>query len=602
MKSEILQNILDHAPIMISFTGEDGQVKMVSREWERTLGWTREEIQRCGIDIFTECYPDPLVRREVMSFIAAAKSEWAYFKPRARDGRTLDTRWVEVPLSDGTSFGIGVEITEQERIDEALRESQREFRQLADHLLEVLWIVDLKTDRVLFVNPAYEQIWGRTCESLYRDPRSFMDGIHPEDRPRFLDAYEAQTRRKSPLNIRYRVIRPDGSTRWIRDRSFPVRDASGEVYRFVGIAEDITEQARTDEDLRRIESHLTESERLGHIGTWAIDVRTRKIAFWSKERSRLFGFDPAMGVPTIQEVLARFHPEDGAALGTLTQALDEMKAFDLEYRILLPNGSVRYIHSLGRPVMNDAGEPVEFRGIAMDVTDQKLAQDALRRSADQLRALAARVESVREEERTRVSREIHDELGQALTGIKLELRSYALDLPAENRTLLEHAELILRLVDEALLSVRRIASDLRPGLLDDLGLLAAIEWETGQFQARTGIQCRLEVAEEDLSIAPDAATALFRILQEALTNVARHAGATNLSVRLTSATGGLSLQVHDNGRGASYERLSAPTSLGILGMRERALLLGGEFTVQSMPGEGTTVSVRLPAPATGKDR
>jgi PAS domain S-box-containing protein len=172
-----------------------------------------------------------------------------------------------VRLSDGTTIGIGEDITERKRTEEALHESEQRLRQLAEHVVDVLWMVDSKVQQTLYVNPAYERIWGRTCESLYRDARSFLDAIHPEDRQRFLDAFEARTQSHIHAEIDYRVIRPDGSTRWIRNNSYPVRDAAGEVYRFVGTAEDITEQKRAEEHLRRSEAYLADSQRLSHIGT-----------------------------------------------------------------------------------------------------------------------------------------------------------------------------------------------------------------------------------------------------------------------------------------------------------------------------------------------
>lgn len=156
-------------------------------------------------------------------------------------------------------------------------------------------------------------------------------------------------------------------------------------------------------------------------------------------------------------------------------------------------------------------------------------------------------------------------------------------------------ERILKLVDETIRSVRRIATELRPGILDDLGLAAAVEWAAEEFQARTGTKCRVSLPESDIAMDPERATPLFRIFQETLTNVARHANATEVNVILARSNGDLSLEVHDNGKGISEGRLSGRQTLGILGMRERALLLGGELSISGAPGKGTTVKVRIPA-------
>ena len=592
-QNEILQQIFDHIPLMINFTGEDGRINLVNREWERTLGWTLEEIQSRGIDIFAECYPDPQDRRAVVDFIAAAKGEWRDFKPRVRDGRTLDTMWDAVRLSDGTTIGIGAEITERKRLEEALRESEGNFRQLAAHIREVLWIADPKAQRVLYVSPAYERIWGRSAESLYRDRRSFIDAIHPEDRQRLLNAMEEQTRIPLPVEAHYRVVRPDGSIRWVRDRSFPVRDPAGGLNRLVGIAEDITESRQAAEDLRRSEAYLAESERLSHIGTWAMSIPSREIAFWSNEHYRIFGFDPEKGPPPLAEALARIHPDDNATLETINRALGEKKDFELDFRVLLPDGSIRYVHSLGHPVLNEAGELVEFIGMAMDVTRRTLAEDALQRSLEQLRALGASLENVREEERTQLARQIHDGLGQALTGIKMDLGSLIQRMPPRRQERVRRLQAIQQLIDNTIQSVRRISTELRPGILDDLGLVAALEWAAGEFAERTGTKCALELPRENLAIEPEAATAFFRILQEALTNIARHAEATEFRVRLALEDGFLCLEVRDNGKGFAAAQ-TASEGLGILGMRERALLLGGHLTIRSSPGEGTMVIAWIP--------
>jgi signal transduction histidine kinase len=232
--------------------------------------------------------------------------------------------------------------------------------------------------------------------------------------------------------------------------------------------------------------------------------------------------------------------------------------------------------------------------LEQEVRGREQAEAELRRSYEQLRALAARMQTAREEERKRVAREIHDELGQALTAIKMDLTALLPEVPADTASAssLQRQQTVLRLLDEAIQSVRRIATDLRPGVLDDLGLVAAVEWAVEEFQARTGIETFVDLPDEDLALEPDCATALFRILQEALTNVARHASATRVTVRLAKEAGDLSFEVRDNGRGIREEQFAAGKSLGVLGMRERAILLGGEFSIS---GEnGTTVSVRIP--------
>jgi signal transduction histidine kinase len=226
-------------------------------------------------------------------------------------------------------------------------------------------------------------------------------------------------------------------------------------------------------------------------------------------------------------------------------------------------------------------------------------QRRLTRSREQLRNLAARLQSIREEERSRIAREVHDVLGQALTGIKMDARWILARLPEIQGPLVTRAQSMSELIDSTIHTVRRIASDLRPGILDNLGLVAAVEWQASEFQTRTGINCRVTNTLRDAAIGAESATAVFRIFQETLTNVARHAQATAVSVDLGEQEGRIVLQVADNGRGIDLAEVTQSKSVGLLGMRERAAILGGDLVISGAPGQGTSVvlSVPLEAPA-----
>jgi signal transduction histidine kinase len=226
--------------------------------------------------------------------------------------------------------------------------------------------------------------------------------------------------------------------------------------------------------------------------------------------------------------------------------------------------------------------------------------EELRQMMESLRALAARLESVREQERTQISREIHDELGQTLTGMRMDLdrleeRIAAAPVPADHRAALQSKVASVRkLVDSGLDTTRRISRQLRPSVLDVLGLRAGVEWLLEEFEARTSVRTRLEAPDSIGDVGEEASIAFFRILQEALTNIMRHAHATQVTVIIERDVNALSMKVIDNGRGFEQENRPYPISLGLLGMRERAATLGGSTTVTSRPGEGTTVYVRIP--------
>lgn len=230
--------------------------------------------------------------------------------------------------------------------------------------------------------------------------------------------------------------------------------------------------------------------------------------------------------------------------------------------------------------------------------ERKQAEIDLRNSRDQLRALAAKLQSVREEERKLITRDIHDELGQALTGFKMDLawmRNRLANLESSTRApLLGKIAEMSALVDATANTVRKLCTELRPGILDDLGLTAAIEWQAREFSKRTGIRCAVTTNADSLTLNPDQTTATFRIFQEILTNVARHARASRVNVRLESNEKEVLLEASDNGRGIRKNEMDGTKSLGLVGMRERALLFGGALELRGVPGKGTTVTVRLP--------
>ena len=228
-----------------------------------------------------------------------------------------------------------------------------------------------------------------------------------------------------------------------------------------------------------------------------------------------------------------------------------------------------------------------------EITDRLGKEDEFRRSTEQLRELSARLQSVREEERTHLARAIHDELGQALTGLKMDVAWLQKHLDQQQPALLEKTQAMSDLIDVVVQAVRRIATELRPGILD-LSLVATIEWQLQEFQNRSGIQGKLISAPEETTLDADGATTVFRIFQEILTNVTRHAQATQIEVSVEEDATFLTLQVQDNGRGITEKEIHSPKSIGLLGMRERARLRAGEVHFHGTPGQGTTVTVRLP--------
>jgi PAS domain S-box-containing protein len=245
---------------------------------------------------------------------------------------------------------------------------------------------------------------------------------------------------------------------------------------------------------------------------------------------------------------------------------------------------------------DDHGRIVGHFGIQRDVTERHRARETLQASREQLRALASRLQKVREEERTQVAREIHDELGQALTGLKLDIAWMKNRLPPDHEVMAQCVSIIER-IDQTSNAVRRIATSLRPSVLDQIGLAAALEWQGQEFRTRTGIEVVVEQACNGVPIPDDLGSSAFRIVQESLTNVARHAKATHVTIRLAQTSTLMTLEVSDNGVGCMSGCLDGTKSLGLVGMRERALACGGELSITGRPGRGTTVLMRVPVGA-----
>ena len=264
-------------------------------------------------------------------------------------------------------------------------------------------------------------------------------------------------------------------------------------------------------------------------------------------------------------------------------------------REALDRQSGRWIRSAVYPTKKSTedGSKIFFHTVS-DITDRKQSDEQLRTSREQLRALSLYLESVREEERTNLAREIHDELGSLLTGLKIDLSWLAKKTSREQELILAKIKSMYELIDEAIQTVKRISTELRPGVLDDLGLSAAIEWAGQEFEKRTEIKLEFTSRPKDIILDGDRSTAIFRIFQEALTNIVRHANATNARISLKQDGDRVVLRIRDNGKGIDKKQLSDPKAFGLIGMRERAMSKGGDVKISGTPGVGTTIIVSIP--------
>jgi PAS domain S-box-containing protein len=300
----------------------------------------------------------------------------------------------------------------------------------------------------------------------------------------------------------------------------------------------------------------------------------------------MHGYDSAEEVIGQSFAITQVEAEVEQARQLGEQVLQGKPILSGEFSRRCKDGSIKFHTFSSRPVRKNE-RVIGLEGFMIDITERKQAEE-------QLRNLTRYLQTAREEERAHIAREIHDEFGQALTALKIDLSWLTRHLPSEQPVLLEKIQTMASLLNHTMQTVRRVATELRPGLLDDLGLLAAIEWQAQEFTARTGIACDLRLDEHPPPFERDLNTTIFRIFQESLTNVARHAKATRIQVEVDERPDRWMLTIADNGQGITTAQIASPQSLGLMGIRERARAWGGKVSFAGKPGQGTTVTVVIP--------
>ncbi|MGV8894549.1 MAG: PAS domain-containing sensor histidine kinase [Burkholderiaceae bacterium] len=397
------------------------------------------------------------------------------------------------------------------------------------------------------------------------------------------------------IALELRFQRRDDSSYPIELRIFHTSDSLEPV--FIAIGNDISAQRRSEQALDQIESRYR-----------AIAANTPGLVYQFRlqtDGSTAFpylsaGCHALLGIKAnrLQErpelFLNLILPQDRTAyLSAMQTSAAHMRSWNWEGRIWVDAWKdVKWINLRSIPRLTPQNE-VEWDGIMTNITQSKLEQLELQHSRACLAELSAHVEQVKEQERARIAREIHDDLGGNLTAMKIALALLSRKLPAAHTKLHEKAQYLDTLVDRTIDAAHRIARDLRPGILD-IGIVAAIEWQASEFEKQNGIPCSLCCDQDDIEIHPDHAAALFRIFQEALTNIAKHAKASHVVVRLNRTGQGVKLEITDNGRGITAMDRTKPESFGIRGMVERAKMLGGEFSISAPLEGGCMITIDLP--------
>jgi len=487
------------------------------------------------------------------------------------------------------------DITERKRAEAKLCESEARLQAILDNSPGMVFLKDVD-GRYLHVNRQFErafhitreQVVGKTDEAIFE----------PEQAAAFrandLKVFQAGV----PLEFEEVAIHDDGLHTSIVSK-FPLYDGGGQPHALCGITMDITDRKRVEEALRRSEERYRSIFENAVEGIFQTTLDGKYVAV-NPALARMYGYDsPEDMIATITNIASQLYVDPGRRDEFIHLMQEQGEVTGFEALVYRKDGSRIWISESVRAVRDLSGTVVGYEGRVEHITERKLGEERLRTTLEEVRLLSGRLATVQEEERTRIARELHDELGVGLTCLKIDLSRLATIVgddigDAARAKLDDKVRSMVEQVDGTIASVQRLVTQLRPALLDDLGLVAAIEWQCLDFQKRTGIPCTCVTSADDIAMESERARALFRICQEALTNTARHAQATAVAVKLESRNDFLQLVVADNGVGIPDTKVSDRRSLGLLGMRERAALFGGEITIQGHPEKGTTVTTCLP--------
>jgi PAS domain S-box-containing protein len=482
------------------------------------------------------------------------------------------------------------DITDRVRSEEEVRASQRLLQRVLETIPVGVAVMD-GTGAIVLSNAACRRIWGDVIaapDERYRRSKGYWhtDGRRVEASE--WGSARALRKGETSLNELLDIETLDGRRLTIQNSAVPIRDDEDRIVGAVVVMEDVTERVQAETALHRTQRLLTQAERLGETGSWEQDLVTGEIVD-SEENRRLF-FGDRTRPYRFEDYAEAVHPDDRArVLGHRSRALDGDSRGEIEYRVVWPDGSVHHLFSLNHVVRDSTGRAVRAYGTNTDVTRRKAAEEEVARQREELRALSRKLIAAQEAERRLIARELHDDFGQVLTAIKINLLRKEGDGTES-----------IALVDGAIARMRDLAQDLRPPMLDELGLEAALRSHVDREARRAGLRAELDIRPLPRRFTPSLETTCFRVVQEALTNVIRHAGATSVRCRLQATDNGLTLEVNDDGIGFDPVAVRRRAdSQGLVGMRERVELAGGELEIQSQPGQGTTVRARF---AGGSDR
>ncbi len=595
---EKFRTVSEQSPNMI-FINKKGKVGYANKVCEEIMGYTREEYYSPDFDFLCLIAPESVDKVELA------------FK-RHKDGKEVEPYEYTLVNKEGKRIeaiittklmnfegerailGIVTDISERKRVEQALRESEESYRYLVENANDIIYKTD-QTGHFTFFNPIAVKTTEYPHEYLLG--RHYSDLIRPDYRKDAEEFYMSQFKESIPSTYyEFPIITKSGKEIWLGQNAQLILE-NGRILGFHAVARDITERRRMEAALRESEERYRQLVKHAPAAIFEFDVEKQKLVALNDVLYEFLGYTNDE-IETMKAIDFLAEDSQKLYLERLGKVLAGEEILDMVEYKLRGKGGREFWALLNTRLVYDKGKPRSATVVAHDITDLKRAEEALRESENRLRSLSSQLMKAQEKERMRLSKELHDELGQALALLKHRMRSIQSKLQKGQSSLHEECEETNRHIDQIIENVRRLSRDLSPSILEDLGLTSALQWLTENFEKQYSFVTSFDIDNIDDLLSKEAQTNFYRISQEALTNIGKHAEAKQVSFAVKENEGSISLIIEDDGKGFDVNKVrgihSPEKGLGIDAMQERAHMLRALFDIKSQEGKGTRITLTIP--------